>query len=118
MVATKIFSAVTGIFIALILIILVRRSKLNSLYFIWWSLIIAAILVFAFFPNLIDIIGNFLHVSYPPVLISIFGLGMIFIKVLLMDIYITENEMRFKKLAQRMAALELLIDDPGIEQKR
>lgn len=111
MISYRFFSIITGVLISLILILLSRRSRINTTYFIWWGAIISIILIFSFFPTLIDIIGKWLGVSYPPVLISIVGLGLILIKTLSMDIYITKNEIRYKTLAQKIALLEKKLKD-------
>lgn len=105
----KTFTIFSGVVVAFILFFLVRRSRLHSALFIWWSAIISLMLVFAFYPGLIDIIGRYFKVSYPPVLISVAGLCLIFVKILTMDIYITRNEVRYKRLAQKMALLETLV---------
>jgi len=97
--------------ITCILILLSRRSRINTIYFLWWGAIISLILIFSFFPALIDIIGKWFGVSYPPVLISVVGLGLILVKTLSMDIYITKNEVRYKTLAQKIALLEKKFED-------
>jgi hypothetical protein len=84
---------------------------MHSALIIWWSCIIALMLIFAFFPVLIDVIGKLFRISYPPIIISIVGIGLVFVKILSMDIYITRNEARFIELAQKMAVLERLYRD-------
>lgn len=88
------------------MMILARRSKVRFSQFLWWSSTICTILIFGFFPTLIDILGQLAGVSYPPTLISIVGLGLLLIKVFSMDIYITQNEIRYRKIAQKIALLE------------
>ena len=94
MVTYKTFSVLIGLAVSGCLLFLVRRSRLHSALIIWWSAIIALMLVFAFFPVLIDVIGKYFHISYPPIMISVIGLGLILIKILSMDVYITRNESR------------------------
>jgi hypothetical protein len=106
MISYKLFSLITGLIIAATLIKLVRNSKVHSSLFVWWTSIIGLILVFAFYPTLIDVMGKWFGISYPPIIISLAGIGLLLIKTLSMDIYITKNEIRYKKLAQKMALLE------------
>ncbi len=114
MVTYKTFSIIFGILIALILIILIRKSRLQTVLLVWWFAIIALMMMFAFFPSLVDLFGHYFGIAYPPIIISVVGLGLICIKVLSMDIYITKNEIRYKQLAQKMAVLETLVKE---EQK-
>jgi len=111
LVTYKIFSIVMGLLISLSLILLIRKSRLQTVHFAWWSAIITLMLIFAFFPTLIDTLGHYFGIAYPPIIISVVGLGLICIKVLSMDTYITKNEIRYKRLAQKMALLETLIKE-------
>ncbi len=113
----RLFSALTGILISLVLYFLVRKSRVSSLYTTWWVVIIISILLLAFFPGILDFVGNLFGVSYPPVLLTVFGLAMILVKVLTMDIYITKNEARYKELAQKLATLELMVKENTHEKK-
>ena len=106
MINYKIFSLILSLSVVLSMMILARRSKVRFSQFLWWSSTICTILIFGFFPTLIDILGQLAGVSYPPTLISIVGLGLLLIKVFSMDIYITQNEIRYRKIAQKIALLE------------
>ncbi len=111
MVTFKLFSLLMGGCVAIVLLLLIRRSRIHSALFIWWISIISLMLVFTFFPGLIDIVGGYLGVSYPPILLSVAGLSVFLVKVLYMDIYITKNEARYKRLAQKMAVLETMLNE-------
>ena len=102
---------ILGMIIILILVILARKSKIHTSHFIWWAPLLLLIFMFAFFPTLIDRLGELFTVSYPPIIIIIAGLGLLLIKVLINDIYITKNELRYKKLAQKTALLEKTINE-------
>ena len=117
MINYKIFSLILSLFVALMMIILARRSKVRFSQFLWWFSAICSILVFGFFPTLIDFLGKLAGVSYPPTLISILGLGLLLIKVFSMDIYITKNEIRYRKIAQKIALLEKSIRDHNNRMK-
>ncbi len=111
MITYKLFSLILGLLVAIVMILLARRSKIRFAQFMWWFSTICSVLIFAFFPALIDVLGKWVGVSYPPTLISILGLGMILIKVFSMDIYITQNELRYRKLAQKLALFEKRMHD-------
>jgi hypothetical protein len=107
----KTFSIIFGILISLVLVILIRRSRLQTVLLVWWIAIIVLMMIFAFFPSLVNLLGHYFGIAYPPIIISVVGLGLICIKVLSMDIYITKNEIRYKQLAQKMAILETLVKE-------
>jgi hypothetical protein len=111
MITYKLFSLILGLMVAFVMILLARRSKIRFTQFMWWFSTICSVLIFAFFPTLIDVLGKWVGVSYPPTIISILGLGMILIKVFSMDIYITQNELRYRKLAQKLALFEKRMHD-------
>ena len=111
MITYKTFSLIAGLTVIIFLTILARKSKIHSSHFIWWSPIIFFMLLFTFFPELINFFGNIFGISYPPIIISILGMGLLLIKILLMDIYITKNEIRYKRLAQKTALLEKKLEE-------
>ncbi|WP_161598392.1 DUF2304 domain-containing protein [Pseudodesulfovibrio senegalensis] len=93
-----------------VIIALVRRQRLNVLYTYWWTFSAAAILALGIFPQMLDHVGRFLGISYPPILAIVVGLCMLFVKVLTMDIERTRQEKQIRILAQRMAAYEARLD--------
>ncbi len=111
MVNYEFFTTITGLLIVLILIILTRRAKLHTLHLIWWLAVIIGISVLSIYPKIVDKIGLILGIGYPPIIICILGLGAILVKLLTMDMYITKNEIRYKKLAQKLAILEKEMED-------
>jgi hypothetical protein len=106
MVKYEVFTTITGLLIVFILIILTRRAKLHTSHLFWWLGVIIGISILSIYPKLVDKIGLILGIGYPPIIICILGLGAIFVKVLTMDMYITQNEIRYKQLAQKLAILE------------
>ncbi len=99
-------TAALGLAIALIIIILIRKDTLHVRHSIWWLVIAAGSLIFGFFPRLVDSMGVFLGVYYPPILFLTLALGMILIKILTMDIERSRQERALRRLTQRMAILE------------
>ncbi len=111
MINYQMFSLISGLIIVSCLIVLVRRSKIHYNFLTWWVIISIFILIFAFCPKIINTIGHWFGVSYPPILIVIAGVGFLLVKTLSMDIYITRNEIRYKTIAQKLALLEKHIED-------
>lgn len=82
----------------------------------WWLIVIFSLLLFGIFPTLIDSVGQFLEVGYPPILIVVLAYVFLLIKLIHMDKYITENEIRTKELIQKIAILENEIYEKGIKE--
>lgn len=103
-------TAVIGLAIAMIIIVLIRKDALHVRHAIWWLIIAAGSVVLGFFPRLMDTLGVFLGVYYPPILFLTLAMGMVLIKVLTMDIERSRQERALRRLNQRMAILEEKLD--------
>lgn len=99
-------SALVAVVIASIIVYLIRRDSLQVRFALWWLSTAAAVVLFGFFPNIIDYVGSRFGVHYPPVLLLILAIGFILIKLLRMDIDRSSRERRLRRLAQRLAILE------------
>jgi hypothetical protein len=99
-------SAVVGVVTALLILYLVRRDHLHARYALWW---IPAAFVIAFlgiFPRLVDWVAPILGITYGPVLVLVAAVILITIKILLMDVERSRNEVKLHRLIQRVAMLE------------
>ncbi|MCV6638495.1 DUF2304 domain-containing protein [Candidatus Albibeggiatoa sp. nov. NOAA] len=99
-------SALLGLSIAGIILFLIRRDHLHTRHALWWLWIAFIILILGIFPRIIDILGGFLGINYPPTLIFVLGIGMLLVKVLGVDIHQSELERRQRRITQRLALLE------------
>ncbi len=99
-------SAAIGCIIGVVILYLIRKNHLHSGYAIWWFLSAASIMILGSFPGLVDAVGHYLGISYPPILLIIFGVCIIMIKILTMDIERTKQEQKLRRLVQRLALLE------------
>ncbi len=99
-------SAFLGIAIAGIILWLVRRDHLHTRYALWWIPIGIAIGFVGVFPRSIDLVAQALGIAYGPVLPLIVGIGLLVIKILMMDMERSRNEVKLQRLAQRLAILE------------
>lgn len=102
----NIVTALLGVGTAAVILYLVRKDRLSVNYTLWWGFLAVALLIGGFFPRMIDMIGNLLGVNYPPILIVIIGICMIFIKLLFMDLHRSKHEQQIKILTQRIALYE------------
>ncbi|WP_448383453.1 DUF2304 domain-containing protein [Desulfosoma sp.] len=99
-------SAIIGIGLALTILVLVRRDRLQVHYALWWFFVAAAALFFGFFPRVLDRFGALLGIHYPPILLVIISLGLLFIKSLTQDLDRCRREQNLRRLAQKVAMLE------------
>lgn len=95
-----------GIFVAVVILFLVRRDHLHGPYAIWWIGVAATVGVLGFFPRFFDYLAVYLGVSYPPVLAIIVGFSMLLVKILTMDLERSRQERLIRRLTQRLAMLE------------
>ena len=96
-------SGIIGIATAVTIVVLVRRDHLHVKYGMWWFAAAAGFAMLGLFPSIVDFIGVALGIAYPPVLALIVGLV---IKILVMDIERSRNQIKLQRLVQRIALLE------------
>ena len=104
-------TAIIGIVIAFVILLLIRRDILHVKRSLWWIGIATLIMVMGFFPITIDKFGILLGVNYPPVLILTLGICFILIKILSMDLERSRQERMLRRLTQRMAILEGMLNE-------
>nr|WP_245168289.1 DUF2304 domain-containing protein [Desulfobaculum xiamenense] len=85
---------------------LVRKNLLYTRYTLWWTFIIICSAVLGLYPRLSDWMAKMLGIAYPPALILLLACVFIFIKMLAMDIERSNQEIRLRRLTQRVAMLE------------
>lgn len=99
-------TSIIGILVVLSIFYLIRKNSIYVRYTFWWLTICGSILLFSVFPRLSDIIVRFLGISYPPAFIFFIAILMLFVKILFMDIERSRQEVRIRRLVQRLAILE------------
>ncbi|HZQ60361.1 MAG TPA: DUF2304 domain-containing protein [Casimicrobiaceae bacterium] len=107
----QITSGVIALLLGGAILYLVRRDHLHGSYALWWLTVAAAILLLGVFPPVIDWLGRFTGINYPPVLPIIVGIGLILIRLLKMDIDRSRRERQVRRLTQKLAILEQELDE-------
>ncbi|WP_088331564.1 DUF2304 domain-containing protein [Lacimicrobium sp. SS2-24] len=107
----QIISSIIAAIISITIIWMVRRDHLITRDGLKWILISIAILLYGFFPQINDIIGSSLGISYPPIIPVLLGMGLILIKLLIADIERARMQVTINRLVQRMAMLEADLHD-------
>jgi len=101
-----VFTASTGLLTAGFILYLVRRDHLHSRYALWWIPAAIVIAILGLFPRLIDWIAPGFGISYAPIFIVVIAVIALVIKVLVMDIERSRNEVKLERLTQRLGMLE------------
>jgi len=104
----KIITTLIGIIFASIILFLIRKDKLYVRYSLWWAIVATAIIGLGAFPGIIDIAGDLLGISYPPVLAITLAICLLLVKTLTMDIERSRHEREIRILTQRLALLEAM----------
>ena len=115
MITYQITSMAIGVFLAAVILFLVRRDHLHGPYSLWWIGVAATVALLGFFPRLFDTVAVKLGISYPPILAIVLGFGMLLVKILTMDLERSRQERLIRRLAQRLAMLEA--QAPGTNAK-
>jgi hypothetical protein len=101
-----IITGVIGIITAAIIVLLIRRDHLHVRYGFWWMIAAAVFALLGVVPWVFDEVAGYLGISYPPVLALILGVIVLLIKILVMDLERSRNQIRLTRLVQRIALLE------------
>ncbi|WP_456416406.1 DUF2304 domain-containing protein [Thiolapillus sp.] len=104
-------SATIGLLTAGLIFYLVRRDHLHTRYALWWIPVAIVMAILGVFPQIADWIGRTLGISYPPVIPLLLGLVAMVVKILVMDIERSRNEVKLTRLVQRVAILEKRLED-------
>lgn len=95
-----------GFFVSVTILWLVRRDHLHGRFAIWWLSTAAVFALLGLFPTTIDWVAVRLGIGYPPILAVVLGFGFLVLKIIIMDIERSRNEIKIHRLAQRLAILE------------
>lgn len=110
----SIFSGLLGLAGAAAILILIRRNVLYVRYAAWWFCVACGAAVLGVFPRITDIVAKYFGIGYPPVIVLVGALVLLLIKVLNMDIERSRQEVRVRRLTQRVALLQAVVEERGI----
>lgn len=106
MIDYTITTAALGIATVFAIFSLIRKHSLYVRYTIWWGIVSFAVLIFSSFPTIADKLVKFLGISYAPTFFFFGAILMLFVKILFMDIERSKQEVRLRRLIQRLAIVE------------
>ena len=99
-------TATFGLFLAALLLYLVRKDHLHISHGMGWtaSILLCALLGFA--PGIFDTLAKTFGVYYAPVLGILLAIAALVIKALMIDIELTQLKVKQQRLTQKLALLE------------
>jgi len=81
-------------------------DHLYVMHGLFWVAVAAVAVILGLWPDLIDRLANFTGIYYPPALLLLAGLIVLFVKALHADMLNTRLEREVRRLNQRIAMLE------------
>ncbi|MFC4161781.1 DUF2304 domain-containing protein [Chitinimonas lacunae] len=106
-------STAIGVTLCAVIVFLVRRDHLQIRRALFWLLIAAGALLFGLFPQLSDWLAQRTGVAYPPMLVAVAALAIFAVKLLLVDMSNTRMEHDLRRLNQRLALYEAMLESTG-----
>lgn len=110
MLTLNVFTSLTSIVFFIVIVWLLRRGHLHALNAFFWLALATAALLLGSFPRLIDMLAGWVGISYPPALLLLLTCVVLSIKALHADTSNTRIERDQRRLNQRVAMLELQIN--------
>ena len=99
-------TALLGLGLAAVILVLVRRDHLYVLHGLFWVVVAATAALLGAWPGLIDRLALMVGISYPPALLLLGATIVLLIKALHADMLNTRIERDVRRLNQRLAMLE------------
>jgi len=111
MISYRVTTFFLGLIVGFVIMLLLRRGHLHIMHSIWWFIVGLICIVLGIFPRLIDWVAPVLGIHYPPNIILVVGICVFLIKLLNMDIHRSEQEKRIQILTERLALLEINLNE-------
>lgn len=112
--SAHIIAAFIGAALSLTIVFLTRRDHISPLVAARWFALALLVLFVGFFPGIIDFVGAYLGIGYPPIIPVLLALGAAMVKILLMDIERQRTNTKIDRLVQRIAMLEQSVEEHNV----
>lgn len=99
-------TTILGFGLALCIAYLIRRDHLYLRDGLFWILIALLSVGLGTWPGLVDLLGKAVGVAYPPALLFVVAILVLFVRTLMADISNTKLKRDIRRLNQRMALYE------------
>lgn len=105
-ISIRIFILLTGIFLFIVILELVRRRKFREELSLIWLIIGFGLILSSFADRIIDPLAFRLGISYPPVLILLVIFFLLVLAMLYFSIVVSDLKSKNKELSQKIALME------------
>lgn len=112
--ALQITTSLLGLGLAVLILVLLRRDHLYIRHALFWIVVAVLAAILGLWPRLIDLLSTTVGISYPPAALLLLACLVLFIKALYSDMHHTRLERDQRRLNQRLAMLELQLQEQGI----
>ncbi|TGD73508.1 DUF2304 domain-containing protein [Mangrovimicrobium sediminis] len=102
-----VITGIMGVAISLVMLLFLRRDKLHAHHGVFWFVIALGFALLGFAPGIVDQLASLLGVAYPPVLAFAAAIGLVVIKLLLLDLEHSSLKQRNERLIQQVGILEV-----------
>lgn len=106
-------AALIGFGLAAAILYLVRRDHLYLRDGLFWIVVALASVVMGAWPTVIDVVGGWVGIAYPPAFLFIVTILVLLVRSLVSDITTTRLRRDLRRLNQRMAMYEADLPGPG-----
>ncbi|MCB1582268.1 MAG: DUF2304 domain-containing protein [Xanthomonadales bacterium] len=113
---TNITILIIGAVLSISILYLVRKGKMHGPYATWWFLVAACAMILSIFPQIIDWAAAKVGITYPPTLLLVLAVSMILVRMLTMDLALTQKERKIRRLTQKLAMMEEVMDQENTDQ--
>lgn len=104
--SSSLVTGAIGLAVALGILLLIRRDRLHVNHGLWWVTVAVCFALLGFLPGAVDALAGRLGIAYPPTLALTAAVGVLVLRLLIMDIERSRLELRYQRLVQRVAMLE------------
>ncbi|MDI4652851.1 MULTISPECIES: DUF2304 domain-containing protein [Pseudoalteromonas] len=111
------FTAITAVLFFIFVVLLIRRDSILMGAAFRWLVLAIAILVLGVFPKTSDILAGWFGISYSPILPVILACLLLMLKALIADIERAKNQVKLDRIAQRLAIVEVELNELKKETK-
>ena len=101
----QVLAIASSIALLLLIVELIRRGKLREQYALLWLIAAVVMLVFSLWRDLLDALGRFLGVAYPPSVLFLTGLFFGVLLLIHFNVAISTLSEHVKTLTQEVAIL-------------
>lgn len=108
---TQIFIAVVVVAALIGLTGMVKKNKIEMKYALIWYLLVAVILVFDLFPNLLGSLAAFMGVDLAVNMLFFAGFCFALVIIFVLTVWVSKLSVKVKRLTQEIALLDHKVDE-------